>query len=212
MSLDRLDALKNKRSLLIADIAALRDQKTKLDSVQDREQAASDALSELAAGEIAAVRVWASAGSAGPMPQPDMARRAKLGRELAEAQALVSAASVASADIEAELGAVYESLRSINAQIEAEAIAALEAEFAEANAEHVRLGEELHAKVAANAALARWFSDHGIALNNRASGTGHPFFKAGERLSELPRALIPDVGAVLKNVPAWQSRFEELMQ
>jgi hypothetical protein len=217
-----LNALRAERTSIADKLQELSAQKARLENAKDREKEAAEALRELADAEIAVIRRWASEGSAGDPPQPDMERREQLARDLAAAKAFVTAASGVAADIDAEIQAANDDLRNIQAQIEAEALASLEQAFIDENAEHCRQAEELHRQVAANAAFHRWLTDKGRALNDHAQArsanqghasniaAGREFWVLASRLAELPKPLVPEVGEVLKHVSDWGARFEEM--
>src|ERR1700736_5501862 len=100
-----LSQLKAQRSALAERIAELTAARQRLGEAEEAERAATAAIGELDAVEIAATSEWASSGCSGPIPTPDLSKRAGLAKQLAAAQAASTAAKGAGSDIDGQLAA-----------------------------------------------------------------------------------------------------------
>jgi hypothetical protein len=209
-----LDALHDARVAANSKLTALRGQMTKLNAIADAQKSAQAELDALSASELVAMQEWLAAGSAGAMPQPNMARRAELNQQVAAAMQQSATVSTVAADVSAQIDAANNEVAGLAAQIDDAALDAVCKQFEAALADLNSTALAAQAKAATVYGAIAFL--HGEATRSQTAGDATramAIFKRLERLSALPKPTMqPTIGAVAAEAPGWRTMFEGLLQ
>lgn len=156
-----LERLHAERAELTSELAALNASSARLRETANAEAAVLKEIGAMGSAEIAAVTAWASGGCVGDQPPPDLKLRRSLGEKLAAAQAAVTAAKGAGADIDQKVVVLNERLRVIGAWIEEAALDAMQAEVTDIRSEHLAAVERVRKSSVKLLGLCSYLSNEG---------------------------------------------------
>ena len=214
MSESHLADLKSRRAALAERLAALHDTRDRLRAAEQDETDALQAIGAIDAAERLAMAAWAEAGGHGNGPALDHDARTTATRRLAIAQAKAAAARGAGRDVEAQIVATTAEGADVAAQIERAALADLVEQFDTERAGLATLATEVRERVGRTFGCAQLIREHADAHRDAGrAGEARALYAMLEQLGAVPPLdFVPSVGEVAAGLPAWASRYGELVR
>jgi hypothetical protein len=169
-------------------------------------------ITELGRTEIASVTAWATGGCIGHAPRADQNKRIMLGQKLTAAQSAAAAAKGAGADIDRQISALNDQLRTIAAQIEKAALDGMHDEFRALSDQHLAAIEAARKLSAKLLGLCSYLSNEGRRRLDRGDQEGGKAYLArAEALTSIKLANPGNTqGEIIEAANDWARRAAAL--